>query len=193
MLSVIIATRNCERALVHTLSMLVSASVAGVVRDVVVADAGSSDETGEIADNAGCALLVSSASLAARLREAAGAARGAWLLFLRPGTMLEASWIDEAARFVTDAERRGSTEMAAVFRAQPLPGRSVAAQALALLKDAVRLTPGPEQGLIISRQFYESVGRHQLQAGDPEADLLRRIGRGRLVRLRSGITPFDAD
>jgi glycosyltransferase involved in cell wall biosynthesis len=193
MLSVIIATRNCERALVHTLSMLVAASIAGVVRDVVVADAGSSDETGEIADIAGCALLVSSAPLAARLQEAAGAARGDWLFFLRPGTVIEASWIEEAARFVTDAERRGSTELAAVFRAQPLDGRSVAAQALALLKEAVRLTPGPEQGLIISRQFYESVGRHQLQAGDPEADLLRRIGRGRLVRLRSGITPFDAD
>jgi hypothetical protein len=72
MLSVIIATRNCERALVHTLSMLVGASVAGVVRDVVVADAGSSDETGEIADIAGCALLVSGAPLAERLREAAG-------------------------------------------------------------------------------------------------------------------------
>ena len=71
MLSVIIATRNCERALVHTLSMLVGASVAGVVRDVVVADAGSSDETGEIADIAGCALLVSGAPLATRLREAA--------------------------------------------------------------------------------------------------------------------------
>ena len=192
MLSVIIATRNCERALVHTLSMLVGASVAGVVRDVVVADAGSSDETGEIADIAGCALLVSGAPLATRLREAASAARGAWLLFLRPGTVLEASWVEEAARFVTDAERRGSAETAAVFRSQPLPGRSVAAQALALLTEALRRTPHPGQGLIISRQFYESVGRHQLQAGDPETDLLRRIGRGRLVRLRSGITPFDA-
>jgi len=68
-----------------------------------------------------------------------------------------------------------------------------AAQALALLAEALRRTPDPGQGLIISRQFYESVGRHRLQAGDPETDLLRRIGRGRLVRLRSGITPFDAD
>jgi len=193
MLSVIIATRNCERALVHTLAMLVSASVAGVVRDVVIADAGSSDETGKIADIAGCTLLVSSAPLATRLQEAAGTARGNWLLFLRPGAVLEASWIEETARFVTDAERRGSAEMAAVFRVEPLPGRSIAAQALALLKQALRRTPDPEQGLIISRAFYAAVGRHQLRAGDPEADLLRRIGSGRLVRLRSGITPFDAD
>ena len=57
----------------------------------------------------------------------------------------------------------------------------------------LRRVPDPEQGLIISRTFYESVGRHRLQAGDPEADLLRRIGRSRLARLRSGITPFDSD
>lgn len=193
MLSVIIATQNSERALVHTLAMLVSASVAGVVRDVVVADAGSSDETGQIADVAGCTLLVSGAPLATRLQEAAGAARSAWLLFLRPGAMLEATWIEEAARFITDAERRGGMEIAAVFRPQPLLGRSVAAQALTLLREAVRRVPDPEQGLIISRTFYESLGRHGLQAGDPEADLLRRIGRGRLARLRSGITPFDSD
>jgi hypothetical protein len=80
-----------------------------------------------------------------------------------------------------------------VFRLQPLLGRSVAAQALTLLREAVRRVPDPEQGLIISRTFYESLGRHRLQAGDPEADLLRRIGRGRLARLRSGITPFDSD
>jgi hypothetical protein len=193
MLSVIIATQNSERALVHTLAMLVSASVAGVVRDVVVADAGSSDETGQVADVAGCTLLVSGAPLAARLQEAAEAARSAWLLFLRPGAMLEATWIEEAARFVTDAERRGGRDIAAVFRLQPLLGRSVAAQALTLLREAVRRVPDPEQGLIISRTFYESLGRHRLQAGDPEADLLRRIGRGRLARLRSGITPFDSD
>jgi glycosyltransferase involved in cell wall biosynthesis len=193
MLSVIIATQNSERALVHTLAMLVSASVAGVVRDVVVADAGSSDETGQVADVAGCTLLVSGAPLAARLQEAAEAARSAWLLFLRPGAMLEATWIEEAARFVTDAQRRGGRDIAAVFRLQPLLGRSVAAQALTLLREAVRRVPDPEQGLIISRTFYESLGRHRLQAGDPEADLLRRIGRGRLARLRSGITPFDSD
>jgi glycosyltransferase involved in cell wall biosynthesis len=192
MLSVIIATRNCERALVHTLSMLVGASVAGVVRDVVVADAGSRDETGEIADIAGCTLLVSGAPLATRLREAVAAARGSWLLFLRAGTVLEAGWGEEALRFTTDAERRGRAA-AAVFRAQPLAqaGRSFAAQTLALLKEALRRTPAAEQGLMISREFYASVGGHRLEAGDPEADLLRRIGTGRLVRLRSAIMPFD--
>lgn len=192
MLSVVIPTRNSERALVCTLAMLVSASVAGVVRDVVVADAGSRDETGEIADIAGCTLLVSGAPLATRLREAVAAARGSWLLFLRAGTVLEAGWGEEALRFTTDAERRGRAA-AAVFRAQPLAqaGRSFAAQTLALLKEALRRTPAAEQGLMISREFYASVGGHRLEAGDPETDLLRRIGTGRLVRLRSAIMPFD--
>jgi glycosyltransferase involved in cell wall biosynthesis len=193
MLSVVIPTRNSERALVCTLAMLVSASVAGVVRDVVVADAGSSDETGEIADIAGCTLLVSGAPLATRLREAVAAARGSWLLFLRAGTVLESGWGEEALRFTTDAERRGRVEAAAVFRAQPLAqaGRSFAAQTLALFREALRRTPAAEQGLMISREFYDSIGGHRLEAGDPEADLLRRVGSGRLVRLRSAIMPFD--
>jgi glycosyltransferase involved in cell wall biosynthesis len=195
MLSVIIPTRNCERALVRTLAMLVGASVSGVVRDVVVADAGSSDETGEIAEIAGCTLLVSSAPLAARLREAVAAARGSWLLFLRPGTVLEAGWGEEVVRFIADVELCDRAETAAVFRAQPVAqiGRSFAAQALALLMDALQRTPTPEQGLVIKRRFYERAGGHRLKAGDPEADLLRRLGGGRLVRLRSGIMPFDEE
>jgi hypothetical protein len=39
---------------------------------------------------------------------------------------------------------------------------------------------------MISRQCYERVGGHREAAADPEADLLRRLGRRRLVTLRSG-------
>jgi hypothetical protein len=195
MLSVIIATRDCERALLRTLSMLVSASVAGVVRDVVVADAGSHDETAKIAELAGCALLVSDAPLAARLREAVTAARSAWLLLLPPGSALESGWGEETARFIEDAEMRGKQEAAAVFKLQP-SGRtegSLAGQAWTLLRATLRRTPLPAQGLVISRALYQRVGGHRLAAVDPEADLLRRLGARRLVRLRSVIFARDDD
>jgi glycosyltransferase involved in cell wall biosynthesis len=54
MLSVVIATHDSERALLPTLAGLVAGAAAGVVRDVVIADAGSRDATGAIADGAGC-------------------------------------------------------------------------------------------------------------------------------------------
>ncbi len=192
MLSVIIATRDCERALVRTLAMLVSAAVAGVVRDVAVADAESHDETGRIAEIAGCALLVSGAPLATRLKEAVAATRGSWLLFLPPGSVLEAGWGEEALRFVEDAELHGRADRAAVFRAQPSAqvGRSFMGQALSRLREALRLTPAPDQGLLISRELYDKVGGHRPAGGDPQLDLLRRLS-GRLVRLRSAILLFD--
>ena len=41
----------------------------------------------------------------------------------------------------------------------------------------------PEQGLIISKRLYEKIGGHSESAADPEADLIDRIGRRRIVRL----------
>lgn len=188
MLSVVIPTRDCERALVRTLAVLVGAAVAGAVREVIVADGGSRDETTKVAEIAGCNTLVSSAPLAARLRAAAAAARAPWLMFLRPGAMPDPAWAEEATRVVEDLERRGTLEMAAVFRAEPAgASASLGGQAMALLREAVRRQPSPDQGLLIGRRFYDALGGHP-DGEAPEEALLGRIGRRRLIRLRSGIT-----
>src|SRR5215471_15356752 len=116
MLSVIIATDESERPLVSTLAALVSGATAGAIREVIVADKGSRDQTGEVADVAGCRLLVAPLPLAGRLRAAAAVARAAWLMFLRPGIAPDATWIPETMRFVEEAELAGEPEKrAAVF------------------------------------------------------------------------------
>src|SRR6516165_10573509 len=108
MLSVIIPTLNSERMLVPTLAMLVSGAMSGIVREVTVVDGGSTDATLEVADTAGCAVLVSSEPLGNRLRTAAAAARSPWLMFLRAGTVLDATWLEEVARFIDEAEPSGT-------------------------------------------------------------------------------------
>src|SRR5438552_1065595 len=100
MLSVIIATHDCERLLVPTLAALVAGALAGLVREVIVADAGSRDETAKVADIAGCRIVVNAAPIGARLKSAAAGARGPWLLFLKPGSIPDATWVGEASRFV---------------------------------------------------------------------------------------------
>src|SRR6266481_1778384 len=95
MLSVIIPTFNSERMLVPTLAMLISGATSGVVREVTVADRGSTDATLQVADAAGCEVAVSSAPLGCRLNAAAAAARSPWLMFLRAGTVLDATWLEE--------------------------------------------------------------------------------------------------
>lgn len=189
MLSVIIPTKDCERTLVHTLAMLVSASVSGLVGDVVIADAASRDDTGEIADIAGCTLLVSAEPLGARLNAAAAAARGNWLLFLHPGSVLESGWADSVNRFIEEADWLAvSDARAAVFRkAQDRSEQAFLPALAALLRSALGERPLPQQGLLISRGHYDTLGGHRADAGDPEAELIRRIGRRNLVRLDRSI------
>jgi glycosyltransferase involved in cell wall biosynthesis len=186
MLTVIIPTHNSERALVPTLAMLVPGALTGTVREVIVADDGSTDATSDVVDIAGCNIVVSKAPLAARLKSAAASARGTWLLFLRPGVVLDAAWLEEVARVVETAVMRGTVEShAAVFRrAPPDAGAPLGRQLIGVLAAALR-GPHPDQGLLISRQAYDRIGGHRAEAADPERDLLRRLGRRRTVTLRT--------
>jgi hypothetical protein len=188
MLSIIIPTRESERMLVRTLAVLVAGAAAGMVREVIVTDPGSADATAEIADVAGCQILVSAAPLGARLRAAARGARAPWLMFLRPGTVLDATWVDDTTRFIDEDNRRDPAQSrAAVFR--PAPGasssRPLLIEALGLMRAALGARPRPEHGLVIAKHHYERIGGHREDAAEPEYDLMRRLGR-RVVMLRSG-------
>ena len=186
MLSVIIPTLNCERMLVPTLASLVSGAAAGTVRDVIIADGGSRDATQGVADLAGCEIMASQAALPERLRAATAKARANWVMYLRPGVVLDANWAGEVAAFIEQAELRGTADaVAAAFRraAGPAAGRPLLIEALALLRQALGGKVLPEQGLVISKQLYAQSGRHR-DVADPEADLLARLGR-RVTLLRS--------
>lgn len=179
MLSVIIATLNSERALVATLAALVPGATAGLVGKVLIVDGGSSDDTAAVADVAGCNFRVVEGSTGRRLKTGAAAARAPWLLFLRPGTILDAPWTGEARRFV---EHPPTDLRAAIFR-RGAPAQATLREALSLLAGALGARPRPEQGLLIASQFYEQIGGHSESDADPETDLLRRIGRRRMVML----------
>ena len=183
MLSVIIPTLDSERALVPTLAALVSGATEGLIREVLLADGGSQDDTAVVADVAGCEFLKLDQPLGARLSAAAKAARGPWLLFLRPGIVLDPRWVGETRRFI---ELTRDSERAAVFRrgaAAPSPLRDALTQALA----ALGAKPRPEQSLLISRRFYDALGGYRADANDPEADLVLRIGRKRITRLATAV------
>jgi glycosyltransferase involved in cell wall biosynthesis len=181
MLSVIIATKDSERALIPTLAALVSGATAGMISEVLIADGGSGDDTAAVAEVAGCNFFVLDDTTARRLKAAAGKARARWLLFLRPGTLLDAPWTGDARRFVELAAR---PDCAAVFR-RGAPMQSGLRDALSLLATALGARPRPEQGLLIAKEFYAALGGHSETAPDAETDLIRRIGRRRVVRLPS--------
>ncbi|MFD1987547.1 glycosyltransferase [Mesorhizobium newzealandense] len=88
MLSVLIETRNDEEGLARTLASLIGGAVEGVVRDVIVCDTGSTDQTHRVAEHAGCQCVTG--GIAVGIRQA----KGDWLLLLEPGARLVEGWID---------------------------------------------------------------------------------------------------
>jgi hypothetical protein len=187
MLSAIIATHESERTLVPTLAALVPAATAGLLGEVVVADAESRDATAEVADIAGCRFMSSAAPLGARLKAAATSTRTPWLIFLRAGCVPEPGWITAADRFIEATERRDGATRAAVFRP---PGaadllRPGLSEVVALLRVMLGGGAQPEQGLLIARRFYDQIGGHP-DGADAEMAVLRKLGRRRITMLPVG-------
>jgi len=183
MVSVVIPTNESEHLLVRTLACLVSGATAGLIREVILADSGSTDDTARVGDVAGCKFMRLPGPLGPRLSAAAHAARGQWLLFLRPGCVLQPGWVDEVTQFLESAP----DGIAASFApAPPRPQmRSSLLQELMEVWRSRRAAPSPERGLLISRQLYREMQGHA-DLADPEADLLRRIGKRRIAMLRTG-------
>lgn len=190
MISVVIPTLNAEREIVPTLAALVPGAAAGILRDVVIADGGSRDDTEAIADAAGCVFVRSDTDLGVRLRTGAQAAqRGDWLLFLDPGGILEEGWTREVRKFLDviaragDADRRAATFRLA-YEGFGLKPRLAEAAALARLTLTGR--PRAEQGLLISKLLYQKLGGHQ-RGANTHRRFVARLGRSRIVKLRSRV------
>jgi glycosyltransferase involved in cell wall biosynthesis len=193
MLSAIISTQNSERSLVPTLSALVPASAAGLLAEVVIADAGSRDATADVADIAGCRFTSSTEALGTRLKAAAATVRSPWVMFLRAGAVPQPGWIEAVDHFIQTTSLLEDVGRAAIFS---LPGRAQAvrpglAELLAGARAAIARGPRPEQGLLIARRLYDAIGGHSA-GDDAEVAILRRLGRQRLVVLPAALTMPNA-
>jgi glycosyltransferase involved in cell wall biosynthesis len=185
MVSVIIPTVNAERSLPRCFESLIAAAMRGVVREVIVADGGSCDTTLAIADAAGARTIQAGMQRGARLAAGAAAAKCDWLLFLHPDTALEKGWDAEVASFI---ERQVlERPRAAFFRfaLEDFGGEARRTEALANLRAALFALPYGDQGLLIPKRLYTRLGGYRALAEMEDADLVRRIGRRRLISLRA--------
>jgi glycosyltransferase involved in cell wall biosynthesis len=188
MISVILSTRDDEMALAHALAALVPAAADGMVREVIVVDGGSKDDTIAVADAAGCRIVTGGGEKGADLAKGAALARSDWLLFLSPDVMLEPGWQREARDFIDRLTISGSgASRAAAFRLAHagFGWRARATEVVAALRSRLFASPLPEQGLLVPASLYRAVGGHRAGARLAERDLGRRIGRGRLSFLRA--------
>lgn len=185
MVSVIIPTVNAERLLPRCFDSLISAAVRGIVREVIIVDGGSTDATLEIADGTGAHIVRSSRGRSVQLAQGAQAAKSDWLLFLRPETALEYGWEAEAESFIDQSLMM--PPRAAIFRfaLEDFGGKARRAETKAALRTALFALPYGDQGLLIPRSLYRRIGGYRPLKDMEDADIIRRIGRRRLVQLRA--------
>jgi rSAM/selenodomain-associated transferase 2 len=183
MISVVIPSLNEEADLAHTLAALVPAAVDGLVSEVVIADGGSTDRTAEIADAAGANFIRTERGRGRQLAEGARHAKGSWLLFLHADTILQPDWVTDAVALIRAVESGVRPQTAGVFRFALSDNglRAAFLTGIVRLRCAVLRMPYGDQGLLISRRLYDEVGGFRPMPLMEDVDLIRRLGRKRLI------------
>lgn len=180
-LSVIVPTLNAARALGPTLDALKSQRP-GFIKEVVIVDGGSDDTTIGIAEEYGCRVVRARKGRGTQLRHGAAAATGEWLLFLHADTRMTADWAKVVSDFVA---RHGAGQMAAVFQFR-LDDDRTRARALELVvsfRTCWLGLPYGDQALLLSRKLYDEIGGFSEIPLMEDVDIIRRIGRRRLIVL----------
>jgi rSAM/selenodomain-associated transferase 2 len=149
---------------------------------VIVVDGGSSDHSADVALGAGATLVRSRAGRGHQMSVGAQRATAEWLLFLHADTRVDEQGWRAVGDYIADAS---SAARAATFRFA-LDDPSWQARLLALgvrARVALLALPYGDQGLLIHRSLYDSVGGFADVPIMEDVDLVRRLGRGRLSRL----------
>ena len=187
MLSVIIPTLNAEATLPATLNALIPATIEGIVKEVIIVDGGSEDQTKAIGDAAGAVMLDAERGRGMQLAAGAEVARHPWLLFLHADTALARDWEFEASAFIEKVDTGALHSTAAAFRFgldDEGVGASVVAAGVALRCRLFRLPYG-DQGLLMPASLYREIGGFRPMPLLEDVDIVRRLGRRRIHLLRS--------
>lgn len=184
-LTVIIPTLDAARHLSGCLDAF------GATEAIIVADGGSSDATAEIAARHGATFAPCPCGRGPQLIAGAAIASTEWLLFVHADTVLDPGWRTEVATFTANPANR---ERAAVFvfalDDASKPARRL--QAMVRWRSRALALPYGDQGILIHRELYDSLGGYRPWAMMEDVDMIRRIGRRRLAQLNTrAVTSAD--
>jgi rSAM/selenodomain-associated transferase 2 len=177
-ISVIIPTLDADADLPYSLNGLGEGLEAGLIRELIGSDGGSTDATLDLAETAGAAIVTGPPGRGAQLARGAAAASAPWLLFLHADTRLLPGWTTPAINHLS-GDRAGWFKLA--FRANGLAPRM--AEVWANLRARAGLPYG-DQGLLIRRDIYDAAGGYR------DLPLMEDLAFARALRGR--LTGLDA-
>ena len=152
------------------------------IREIIVADGGSEDDSIAIAQAAGARIVSAPRGRGTQLAAGAAAASGDWLLFLHADCRPAPGWEAAVAAFVATPGAAGR----AGYFAFALDDRSPAARRLERIvawRCRAFGLPYGDQGLLIARALYRAVGGFAALPLMEDVDLVRRLGPRRLATL----------
>lgn len=193
--SIIIPAYNAERVLPLCLASLMPGLETGLIREVILVDGGSEDQTRRLAEGSGATVLTApETGRAAQLRHGAEAARGDWLLFLHADTALSRDWAERTQSHIA-ARADQAAAFTLAYRSDHPMAKVVARRAN--WRARTLGLPYGDQGLLISARLYAEVGGYPDTPFMEDVKIVRALGKKRLTLLsaeaRTDASKYDRD
>jgi len=148
------------------------------VDEIIIADGGSTPPPSGLGE--GVQVISAASGRGQQLQAGAAAATGDWLLLLHADTRLGDGWREAVWDHVRDNPGKAAFFRFALDDASPAARRL---ERVVALRCRLLALPYGDQGLLISRRLYGAVGGFRPIPLMEDVDIVRRIGRARLVTL----------
>lgn len=180
-ISVIIPTLNAAEALPRSIPSLMEGVEAAVIRQLVISDGGSTDNTLKMAEAVGADTVTGPPSRGGQIGRGVAAAKGDWLLILHADSVLPKGWTDVAADHIETHPDKAAHFMLAFDSHVPM---ARVTSAWANIRARLGLPYG-DQGLLMSRRLYDAIG------GCPDLPLMEDVAMARALRGHHRQLPLE--
>lgn len=173
-LAVVIPVLNASRMLTGTVAAI------GPVRDLIVVDGGSRDDTPALVERLGARLVTAPLGRGSQIAAGVAAAGTGWMLILHADTRLAVGWREAARAHMAQGRDRAACFRFALDSDEPAARRL---ERMVAWRCRVLALPYGDQGMLIHTDLLRAIGGIRPLPLMEDVDLVRRLGRRRLVML----------